>query len=107
VPGGIDIAAKDDKFVIAYGHDALKDALAGGATLGDSAPFKTAASLLDGAKPSIFLDIPQIVKLAGTLAGSDPDFVAAKPTLDAFGPAAAGVSSSGDVTRLKMAVAVP
>jgi hypothetical protein len=107
VPGGIDIAAKDDKFVIAYGHDALKDALAGGATLGDSAPFKTAAGLLDGAKPSIFLDIPQIVKLAGTFAGSDPDFAKAKPTLDAFGPAAAGVSSSGDVTRLKMAVAVP
>jgi hypothetical protein len=103
----IEVAAKDDKFVIAYGHDALVDALDGGPTLGDSAPFKTAAGLLDGAKPSLFLDTPQVVKVLDSIAENDEDFAAAKPTLEAFGPAAAGVSSSGDVTRLKAAVAVP
>jgi hypothetical protein len=105
--GGIDVATKDDKFVIAYGKDALKDALGGGDSLGDSAPYKTAAGLLDGAKPSLFLDTPQVVKLIGTFAGDDEDFAKAKPTLDAFGPAAAGVTRDGDVTRLKAAVAVP
>jgi hypothetical protein len=107
LPGGIDVATKDDKFVIAYGKDALKDALSGGSTLGDSEPYKTAAGLLDGAKPSLFLDTPQVVKLIGTFAGDNADFAKAKPTLDAFGPAAAGVTRDGDVTRLKAAVAVP
>jgi hypothetical protein len=107
LPAGIQVAAKDDKFVIAYGKDALADALDPSSTLGDSEPFKTAAGLLDGAKPSLFLDTPQIVKLASSVAGDDKDFLKAKPTLDAFGPAAAGLSSDGDVTRLKIAVAVP
>jgi hypothetical protein len=104
---GIDVASKDDTFVVAYGKDALKDALAGGNALGDSAPYKTAAGLLDGAKPSLFLDTPQVVKLIGAFAGDDEGFQKAKPTLDAFGPAAAGITHDGDVVRLKAAVAVP
>lgn len=107
LPGGIQVASKDDKFVIAYGSGVLEDALGGADPLGDSEPFKTAAGLLEGAKPSVFLDTPQVVKLLGTFAGSDEDFAKAKPTLDAFGPAAAGVTQDGDVTRLKAAVAVP
>jgi hypothetical protein len=107
LPDGVRVAAKGDKFVIAYGKGALADALAGGRTLGDSAPFKTAAGLLDGAKPSFFLDTPQVVKLIGAAAGDDAGFRKAKPTLDAFGPAAAGGKSEGDVLRLKMAVSVP
>jgi hypothetical protein len=105
--GGIQVASKDDKFVIAYGAGALKDALAGGDALGDSAPFKTAAGLLEGTKPALFLDTPQLVDLIGSFAGGDEDFAKAKPTLDAFGPAAAGISHDGDVMRLKAAVAVP
>ena len=107
IGGGIQVASKDDKFVVAYGASALKDALDGGDQLGDSDPFKTAAGLLEGAKPSLFLDTPQVVKLLGSVAGSDEDFAKAKPTLDAFGPAAAGMTRDGDVTRLKAAVAVP
>ncbi|HWH94924.1 MAG TPA: DUF3352 domain-containing protein [Baekduia sp.] len=107
LPEGIQVAAKDDTFVVAYGKDALADALGRGDTLGDSAPYKTAAGLLDGAKPSFFLDTPQVVTLIGAVAGSDEGFQKAKPTLDAFGPAAAGSTSEGDVTRLKVAVSVP
>jgi hypothetical protein len=107
LPDAIQIAAKGDQFVIAYGRDALKDALAGGDELGATAPFKTAAGLLGGAKPSLFLDTPQLVALLGAVAGGDADFAKAKPTLDAFGPAAAGVSSKDDVLRLEVAVSVP
>ena len=107
LPAGIQVAAKDDKFVVAYGKDALADALDPSSALGDSEPFKTAAGLLDGAKPSLFLDTPQVVKLVSAIAGDDEDFLKAKPTLEVFGPAAAGMSSDGDVTRLKIAVAVP
>jgi hypothetical protein len=107
LPDDIQVAAKDDKFVVAYGKDALSDALGGGSALGDSEPFKTAAALLDGAKPSLFLDTPQVVKLLSSIVGDDEGFLKAKPTLEVFGPAAAGVSGDGDVTRLKVAVAVP
>jgi uncharacterized protein DUF3352 len=108
LPDRIEVAAKDDTFVVAYGKDALKDALSPPSPLGDSAPFKTAAGLLEGAEPSLFLDTPQVVTLLASLAGDDDeDFRKAKPTLDTFGPAAAGVSSDGDVTRLKAAVSVP
>jgi hypothetical protein len=106
-PHPLEVAAKDDKFVVAYGKDALRDALAGGGRLGDSDAYKTAAGLLGGAKPSLFLDTPQLVKLIGAASGTDPGFQKAKPTLDAFGPAAAGGSSEGDVMRIKVAVAVP
>jgi hypothetical protein len=105
--GGIQVAAKDDTFVVAYGAGALQDALDDGDRLGDSQPFKTAAGLLEGTKPSVFLDTPQVVKLLGSFAGGNADFAKAKPTLDAFGPATAGISQDGDVTRLKAAVAVP
>lgn len=107
VAGDVEVAVKDDKFVIAYGKGALTDALTGSSKLGDSDPFKTAAGLLEGVKPSVFIDTPAIVKLVGSVVGSDADFAKAKPTLDVFGPAAAGVEQDGDVTRLKAAVAIP
>jgi hypothetical protein len=108
LPSAIEVGTKDDKFIVAIGKGVLADAFApAGGTLGDSEPYKTAAGLLDGAKPSLFLDTPQVVKLLNTFAGSDEDWAKAKPTLDAFGPAAAGLSSDGDATRLKAAVAVP
>jgi hypothetical protein len=104
---GLQVAAKGDLFVVAYGKGALRAALAGGATLGDSAPYKTAAGLLNGAKPSLFLDTPKVVELVGAMAGNDPHFAKAKPTLEAFGPAAAGAKADGDVLRLTAAVSVP
>jgi hypothetical protein len=107
LPSKIEVATKDDKFAIAIGPGALHDALSPPSHLGDSDPFRAAASLLGNTKPSIFLDIPQVTKLLSSLAGNDEHFRKAKPTLEAFGPAAAGLSSSGDVTRLKAAVSVP
>lgn len=108
VPGGsIDVAAKDDKFVIAIGSGAAQDALAGGASLGSTEPYKTAAGLLGDTKPSLFLDTPQVVKLLSSFAGNDDKWAKAKPTLDTFGPAAAGLSTTDDVVHLKAAISVP
>jgi hypothetical protein len=108
-PGGtrVQIAAKGDKFVIALGRGALAATLrGGGGTLGETGAFKSAAGLLEGAKPSFFLDTPAAVKLLESFAGGKPDFQKAKPTLDAFGPAAAGLVRQGEVTHLKAAVAI-
>jgi hypothetical protein len=104
----VQIAAKGDKFVIALGPGALAAALRGGGgdTLGDTGAFKSAAGLLEGAKPSFFLDTPSAVKLLQSFAGDKPDFQKAKPTLDVFGPAAAGLTRQGDVPHLKAAVGI-
>lgn len=109
VPGGaIDIAAKDDKFAIAIGSGALRDALSGGDELGSTAPYKTAAGLLGGdTKPSLFLDTPQVVTLLSSFAGNDAKWAKAKPTLSTFGPAAAGLSKTDGAIHLKAAVSVP
>jgi len=102
----VEIAAKGDKFVIALGHGAVAAALGGGGTVGDTAAFKGAAALLEGAKPSFFLDTPTAVKLLASFAGGKPDFQKAKPTLDVFGPAAAGMAKDGDTTHVKAAVGI-
>ncbi|HEU4974263.1 MAG TPA: DUF3352 domain-containing protein [Baekduia sp.] len=107
LPGGVQIAAKGDVFVVAVGQGALADALEPKGTVGSTDAFKTAAGLLDGAKPSFFLDTPKAVRLVEGLAAGDPDFAKAKPTLDAFGPAAAGGTSQDGVSHVKAGVAVP
>jgi hypothetical protein len=108
VPGGaIDVAAKDDKFVIAIGSGAVEDALGGGATLGSTDVYRTASGLLGDTRPSLFVDTPQVVKLLSSFAGSSEKFAKAKPTLDTFGPAAAGLSTTDGVVHLKAAISVP
>jgi hypothetical protein len=103
----LEIAAKDDRFVVAVGHDALTAALAGGAgadRLGDTTAYKNAAALLEGVKPSLFLDTPAALKLVESFMSDDAGFQRAKPTLDVLGPAAAGLERQGGVTHLKAAV---
>jgi hypothetical protein len=103
----LEIAAKDDKFVVALGNGALEAALGGGGQrLGDTGAYKSAVGLLEGVKPSLFLDTPSAVKVLESFAGDRPRFRRAKPTLDVFGPAAAGLERRGDVTHVKVAVGI-
>jgi len=102
----IDIAAKDDRFVVAFGEDALRAALGGGAQLGQSPAFTQAAGLLGGPKPSLFLNTPSAVALLGAFAGSAPGFRNATPTLDALGPLVAGGEDRDGVTHAEVAIAV-
>ena len=104
MPGGaIDVAAKDDKFVVAIGSGAAKDALSPAALAGRPDPYRTAAGLLGDTKPSLFLDTPQVVTLLSSFAGNDAEWAKAKPTLDTFGPAAAGLTKTDDAVHLKAA----
>jgi Protein of unknown function (DUF3352) len=104
----VDIAAQGDRFVIAIGPGALDAALGSSPRLGDSSAYKTAAGLLGGARPSLFLDTPQVVRLVGQSVSATErvGFDKARPTLDAFGPAAAAVTPEGDKLRVKAAVEV-
>jgi hypothetical protein len=103
----LEIAAKDDKFVIALGKGALEAALTGGGQrLGDTGAYKSAVGLLEGINPSLFLDTPAALKVVESFIGDQAGFQRAKPTLDVFGPAAAGLERRGDVTHVKVAVGI-
>lgn len=98
LPGGLDVVAQGDRFVLAFGPDALRDALAAGARLGDDAAFRSASGLLRDAKPMLYLDLPRVL---GLLSSGSTKLPAAA---QALGPAVAGIDGDGDVTRVEVAV---
>jgi len=98
--GEVLVAAGGDKFVVATSRRALREALGGGATLGDAAAFTGAAGKLGGGmRPSLFVDIERATRLAAAAKGSDEHFAHVRPYLDAFGVVVAGTKPDGDVTR--------
>jgi hypothetical protein len=105
-PGPIAVAAKDDKFVVAYGTGALAAALDPGGKLGDSAAYADGKDAINGAAPSFFLDVPQVVALLKSAAGSSPGFAKAEATLDALGPLAVGSSRDGDTQHVQVGIKV-
>jgi hypothetical protein len=75
VPAPISIAAAGDRFVIAVGQDALREAISPSSKLGDEADFKAAAATLgDGLKPTTYIGLGKIGALAqviGATSGAD------------------------------------
>ena len=70
VPAPVEIAAAGDRFVIAVGHDALREAIAPTSRLGDDPDFRSAAATLgDGLKPTMFIGAHEATPLASVLAG--------------------------------------
>jgi len=101
------VAAAGDRFVIAVGQRrALEEVIAPDATLASTPAFTAAAAKLGGGvRPSFFLDMTSVTALLGDVAGSDPDFAAAKPYLDAFAAIAGGAKREGDdATRVRIVV---
>ena len=103
----IDVALAGDKFLVAIGGDkALQEAIKPSTTLSSAPAFTAAAGKLgNGIKPSFFLDTAKLTALVGAKAGSDPDFVKAKPYLDAFAALVGGAKDEGEgVTRARFAI---
>jgi hypothetical protein len=70
VPAPVEIAAAGDRFVIAIGHDALREAIAPTSRLGDDPDFRSAAATLgDGLRPTMFIGAHEASPLASVLAG--------------------------------------
>jgi hypothetical protein len=91
----VQIGLAGSRFVIAVGHNALRDAIHPASTLSSSANFKSASGLLGStAKPSFYLDFQTVTRFISLLAGGDPSFAKAKPYLDAFTAVIGG--GSGD-----------
>ena len=97
VPQPVHVFLQDDRFVVAYGDDAAKDAISPSETLGSSPEFSDATQSLDGYDVSFYLAIDQVLSLAESSgAGSDPDYQEAKPYLDPLGAMIGGTKGSGD-----------
>jgi hypothetical protein len=65
VPAPVQIAAAGDRFVIAVGEDALREAISPSSRLGDEADFTAAAATLgDNLKPTTFVGLGKIGALA-------------------------------------------
>jgi Protein of unknown function (DUF3352) len=103
---GLAVAAAGDRFVVAGGRRALRDALRSGPGLGSRAALSAAASRLGtGVRPSFFLATSRLARrLARAHERAGGGARRARPVA-AFGPIVAGVTPDGDTTRLR-AVAV-
>jgi hypothetical protein len=104
---GLAVAAAGDRFVVAGGRRALRDALASGPRLGASPALAAAASRLGaGVRPSFFLDTPRVARRIAREHGRGGRGALRGRRLSAFGPIVAGVTADGDTTRLRAVAAV-
>jgi hypothetical protein len=92
------VAAGGQKFVVAVGRPALREALDPGATLGATAKLTDAAGKLGGGvQPSFFVDVEQLSRLLDAEKGAR--FDEAKPYFEAFGVVVGGARRDGDISR--------
>jgi hypothetical protein len=102
----VDVALAGDRFVVAVGAGALKEAISPSQPLSSSPAFTDAAGKLgDGLRPSFYLDFRQVVSVIEGFVGNDADFQKAKPYLETLGAIVAGAKDEGDgVTRARFVV---
>jgi hypothetical protein len=94
------VAAGGDRFVVAAGRAALRDALSPSGSLTESAAFRDAAGKLGGdVRPSFFLDVQRLTELMASKPAAGDDADRAREHLEAFGVVAGGAKRDGDVTR--------
>ena len=88
---------EDDRFVVAYGDDAARNAISPSETLGSSPEFAEATQSLDGYDVSFYLAVDQVLQLVEDAgARSEPDYQEAKPYLEPLGALIGGTKGSGD-----------
>jgi hypothetical protein len=86
VPAPVHIAAAGDRFVVAVGEDALREAIAPRTRLGDQPDFRSAAGALGGGlRPTAFAGARALTALASTIAANaGADRAALRRTLQRF-----------------------
>ncbi len=84
-PQPVELAQQDDRFVIGYGAGSAQEGLQPGQPLSGSPSFTAARDQVSALGADLFLSFPPIFKLAeSTGAKADPDYVEAKPYIDAL-----------------------
>ena len=95
------VAAAGNRFVVALGRRALAEAIAsGGSRLGDAGAFRAAAAKLGGdVKPSFFLDVQKLGRVAASKHGGGDRSRELREYLGAFDAVIGGSRRDGDLNR--------
>jgi hypothetical protein len=92
----LQIGLAGDRFVIAVGAKALRDAIHPDSTLSSSPNFQGASGLLgSAAKPSFYLNFQTLTRFIALASGNSASFAQAKPYLDAFTALVGGGTAPG------------
>ncbi len=98
----IELAEQGDKIVIGYGDGSAEASLTPAQKLSDSPTFSAAQGQVSSLGTDLFLNLQSIFALAESSgAKSDPQYVQAKPYLDALNYVVTGSGSSGDKAEFK------
>jgi hypothetical protein len=101
-PRPVELAQQGDKLVIGYGAGSAEASLTPAQTLSDSPTFKAAHDQISSLGTDLFLNLQSVFALAESSgAKSDPQYVQAKPYLDALNYVVTGSGSSGDKAEFK------
>jgi hypothetical protein len=104
-PRPVEIAQQGDKLVISYGAGSAEQTLTPASKLSGSPSFSSAEGQISSLGADFFLDLPSVFALAeSTGSKSDPQYVQAKPYLDALSYLVTGSGSKGDQAELKAVV---
>ena len=104
-PQPVIVAVGKGRTVVAVGEKAARDGLAAGAKLADAAAFKSAVDTLgDNGSPSLYLSMPEVLKLADASSGSEPGYQKAKPYLEAISALISGGKKDGDQVTSRFAI---
>jgi Protein of unknown function (DUF3352) len=104
-PAPVEIAQQGDRIVIGYGAGSAERTLSPAQNLQSSPIFSTAHGQVSSLGTDFFLDLPSVFRLAqSTGSKSDPDYVRAKPYLDALSYVVTGSGTNGDQAEFKAVV---
>jgi hypothetical protein len=98
--------AQGDRFVIGYGEDSAREAVAGGGgqTLAGNPVFQEAAGALSGVEPTGFVDLQALLELVKNVrpdVTSDDEYESAAPFLQKLAYVAFGTGTQGDLAAAR------
>jgi hypothetical protein len=99
-PVQIQVTQRDGRVVVGLGSASVDDVFSTGSRLGDTEAFDLAVGTLpDGFAPTLFIAFPPLFSLVNSLpdAANDPDYLKAKPYLDALDYLVTGLSTEDGV----------
>jgi hypothetical protein len=104
-PAPVEIAQQGERIVIGYGAGSAERTLTPAQSLQSNPTFSTAQGQVSSLGTDFFLDLPSVFRLAeSTGSKSDPDYVQAKPYLDALSYVVTGSGTKGDQAEFKAVV---
>lgn len=104
-PAPVEIAQQGERIVIGYGAGSAERTLTPAQKLQSNPTFSAAQGQVSSLGTDFFLDLPSVFRLAeSTGSNSDPDYLRAKPYLDALSYVVTGSGTKGDQAEFKAVV---